>query len=158
MRFVRILLCLLLTSMINAFSEAEKQLYQAQLSPYRVYIVKSGSKIRLLIPQESVFQGETSYFEEGSEALTNILSDLIARSQGKVEMSGLMNETNFQDSLKASALYEQVSTLSKRLLAQSTSVSYAPVIVNSYKKNDRYGIWEIYPDTDTFIRLQLNVD
>ena len=157
-RLITLIGCICIASMSVGISSEAVQNYQDQLIPYKVYITKTGSNINLLIPVNSLFYGATVYYVDESPALIGLMSELISRSQGEVFMSGVLTDLDAKDSVNTSALYEQVTSLSKKLLDQHSGVSYSPIKIKVYEKNEKYGIWKIYPDTETFISLSLNID
>lgn len=149
--------------MLASFSSAimspsELQGYRHQLKGANGYITSNGRHINIMLPLNVLYQGKTLYFAENAKDIAKTLESLIEKSDGKVHLQGLLNKNVENLSFQTSAVYAQVSHLSEYLLANTTDVSYAPIVVNSYEKNRNYGIWKIYPSEEVFLNLSLMVD
>jgi len=150
---------LILTSMSMAMlSEGEKQGYENAISEQNGYLTQNGNEVVVMIPVEELYQDKTTYLAEGADGITTILESLIKRSSGRVYLRGLLNEAQPNYVFATSALYAQVSNLSEYLLKSVSGVSYSPVTVEGYQKNNNYKIWERFPNSETFVSLSLVVD
>ncbi len=139
-------------------SEGELSYYQKLLSSDDAYITQNGNNVNIMIPVNRLYQMQTTYFAASASEVTSVLEDLIVRSNGKVYLQGILNEDQKSLGFATSALYAQVSHLSEFLLGSLSAISYAPVTVELYQKNDNYGIWSIFSEDETFVNLGLVVD
>ena len=146
------------SSMIFAIQRQEVINLQAEFAPYEVYITSTGQNVNLLIPVNVLFEGETTYTTDLTAPLVELISLLILRSKGKVFMEGVLTNQSAENTINTSALYMQVSSFAKLLLSRDSGVSYAPIKMKKYDKNPKYGIWKLYPKSETFINLNLNID
>ena len=132
--------------------------YQGVLPSGDVYITQKGNNLNVMIPVSRLYQQQTTYMASDSGMLTTVLEELISQSSGKVYLEGILNEDQTGLVFATSALYAQVSHLSEYLLGSLTGISYAPVTVEHYQRNDNYGVWEIFPEDNTFVNLGLVID
>jgi hypothetical protein len=132
--------------------------YQGVLPRGDVYITQKGNNVNVMIPVNRLYQQQTTYMASDSGVLTAVLEELISQSSGKVYLEGILSEDQTGLVFATSALYAQVSHLSEYLLGSLTGISYAPVTVEHYQRNDNYGVWEIFPEDDTFVNLGLVID
>lgn len=139
-------------------SNSELLGYQESLAKNRAYITSNGHYVNVMIPINELYLGKTTYLTDSANHVGNVFTKLIARSSGKIALQGLVNSGDSDINFNTSAVYAQVSHLSEYLFSNTTDISYAPVVVNVYEKNNNYGIWKIYPDDETFLNLTLIID
>lgn len=139
-------------------SEEEILSYQAALSAGDAYITSNGEVINIMLPLDVLYQGQTIYFEEKATAIVDALEQLVVRSNGRVQLQGLVNQERQNHTIVSSAVYAQVSHLSEHLLSKIPEISYAPITVKAYEKNRNHGIWRIYPEDETFLSVTLIID
>lgn len=139
-------------------SKEELSEYQHSLRNSKAYLTSNGHNVSVMIPMSELYLGKTTYLTKNAPPVTKVFADLISRSSGRISLQGLLNANTENMSFNKSAVYAQVSHLSEYLLSQTTDVSYAPVVVNAYEKNNNYGIWKIYPDDEIFLNLSLIID
>lgn len=139
-------------------SDSELSDYQFRLNSSRGYITANGYYVNVLIPISELYQGKTTYFAQTSREATKLFEELISRSSGRIALQGLINDNAVDLNFNKSSLYAQVAHLSEYLLANTTDVSYAPVIVDAYEKNNNYGIWKLFPEDKVFLNLSLIID
>ncbi|UTC24405.1 hypothetical protein MMH89_04125 [Candidatus Comchoanobacter bicostacola] len=121
------------------------------------YVVQNGSQVVVTIPLSVLFDGNTNFFRPSARGLVDQLASVISSSQGSVELEAAI--VKGQDtSLEGSTAYSQVVELSRILLQSGAEVSYAPLTVKSYKRNDDYGFWKGYPNEDRFVMVGFSVD
>lgn len=147
------------TYLTNAIlSPQELSYYQNVLPKDDIYVTQNGSNVNVMIPITRLYQQQTTYMAEQSARITEVLEELIGRSSGRVYLEGILSAETEGLDFATSALYAQVSHLSEFLLGSLSGISYSPVTVDHYVRNDNYGIWEIFPDDVTFVNLGLVVD
>lgn len=132
--------------------------YQGVLPDGDVYITQKGNNVNVMIPVSRLYQQQTTYMADDADRVTAVLEELISQSSGKVYLEGILNGDQAGLVFSTSALYAQVSHLSEYLLGSLKGISYAPVTVDHYQRNDNYGIWDIFPQDETFVNLGLVVD
>jgi hypothetical protein len=151
----------MLLSMITSYAGMtadELGYYQDLLKENSGYITQRGDFVNITIPIAELYEAKTTYMTAGSRQLTSVLEVLIKQSTGKVYLNGRLNEDQDDLVFATSALYAQVSHLSEYLLSSLSDISYAPVRVEAYHKDENYGIWMIYPRVETFVNLGLVID
>lgn len=158
MKRVLLLFIYMTSSIAFAVSDADVQKIQESVEEHDVYITKNGSEMNVLIPVSSVFEAETTYYQKKSKALLGEISKVLDVCDGRVHMQGIVRHNDMDESVHVSALYMQVKALSDLFFKQHTGISYAPITMKSYEKNDKYGIWRIYPEHERFIQLTVNID
>lgn len=155
---IKRMLCLLPFLSLAVITDTEVARYQSMLHPCRGYVTHNGNVVNVMLPIESLYQGQTVYFQEKAATAVEALAVLVERSNGRVHLQGLVNKDNQDLTFDSSAVYAQVSHLSEHLLAKGTEISYAPITVHAYEKNKMYGIWKIYPEDEIFLSMTLIID
>lgn len=139
-------------------SPAQLASFQEDFNKQGGYMVQHGSIVTVMLPIEQLYQGNTTYMVEDAGKVTGLLEELISQSDGKVYLQGTLDQGSKDIVFETSALYAQVSNLSEFLLTAIPDISYSPVTVNAYYRNDNYGIWKIFPEARTFINIELVID
>jgi len=132
--------------------------FQKRFDDYNAYMTQAGSRINVMMPIRLLYQGNTTYLAENAVEIGDLLEDLIRLSSGKVYLKGSINVAKPDLVFQTSSLYAQVSHLSEFLLATLEDVSYSPVTVSQYVKNNSYAIWDVYPNDETFVNVELTID
>ena len=150
--------CLLAANCMASLSASEFASFEERFKEFDGYMTQRGSVVSVMFPIDKIYQGSTTYMQEGSQTIMSALETLIQESDGKVYLKGLLNQENDNIVFATSALYAQIINLSEYLLASTPDISYSPVTVDAYYKNDNYGIWKIYPQAETFVNVDLVID
>ena len=156
-RFLTVLM-IVCSSFAYAVDKAVIQSFEKKLKRQSVHMVENGREYSLYIPIDEVYFEQTSYLTEGSEFLIKNIEGLVKISTGQIMLQGLYDQNSDSGSFNSSALYSQVAHFSSFLLKSNEDVSYSPITVKGYERNDNYGFWSLYPSTSRFIRLSLYID
>ena len=122
------------------------------------HLIKNSSEVDLYVPVNKLYFEQTTYLTDGSDSLINAIESMVKQSSGQIVLTGLISESDSMRSFSSSALYSQVAHFSSFLLKKDKDVSYSPITIERYERNDSYRFWDIFPETDRFIRLSLIVD